>query len=81
MRRDSRLSLGEPALIALGHRSENPECLLEQAVQSALDGTLQKAEALLRTRLRAITLADLAAEFQRRRAANKRTNRSPCHDL
>jgi Rrf2 family protein len=78
---DVHRALGEPDLIALGHRSENPECLIEQSVQEALDSTLQKAEAMLRARLRAITLADLAAEFQRRRAGHKRTNRSPCHDL
>jgi Rrf2 family protein len=78
---DVHHALGEPALIVCGHRSENPGCLVEQAVRDALDGTLQEAEALLRSRLSAITLADIAADFRWRYAAHKRTNRSACHGI
>jgi DNA-binding IscR family transcriptional regulator len=79
---DVHLALGDAELVALGHRSENPSCLVEQAVHQALDGTIQEADALLRKRLAKISLADLAADFQRRHAAHKRKHHgSHCHDL
>lgn len=62
-------ALGEPAMFAIGHRSETPECLVEQAVNAALGGSLAEAEALLLKRFSEITLADLAADFARRHAA------------
>lgn len=63
-------ALGEPALFAIGNRSERPECLVEQAVNAALDGAFADAEALLMQRFQSITLAELAAEFGRRHAAH-----------
>ncbi|KAB7772859.1 transcriptional regulator [Xanthomonas sp. LMG 12462] len=66
-------ALGEPALFAIGNRHESPECLVEQAVNAALEGTFAEAEALLLKRLSDITLADLAADFARRHAAARRT--------
>jgi len=79
---DVHVALGDAELFTLGHRSENPSCLVEQAVHHALDGTLQEADALLRKRLANISLADLAADFRRRHAAHRRkTHRSQCHDL
>ena len=59
-------ALGEPALFAVGNRHENPACLVEQAVNAALDGAFGAAEALLLERFAAVSLADLAADFQRR---------------
>lgn len=56
-------ALGEPALIAMGHRSDNPTCLVEQAVQRSLNDAVSEAEAILMARLDAVTLADLAADF------------------
>ena len=61
-------ALGEPALFAIGHRSENPQCLVEQAVQHAMNDAFLEAEALLMARFDAVTLADLAAAFGRRAA-------------
>jgi DNA-binding IscR family transcriptional regulator len=78
---DVHVALGDGSLIALGHRSSNPSCLVEQAVNQALDGTLHEAEALLRKRLEAISLAHLAHDFQRRHAAHRRAKRSHCDDL
>jgi DNA-binding IscR family transcriptional regulator len=76
---DVHTALGDPPLVSLGHRSDNPSCLVEQAVHRALDGSLHEAEALLRQRLAAISLADLAADFQARHAAHKRAaQRSRC---
>lgn len=65
-------ALGEPAMFALGHRNEAPECLVEQAVNAALEDTFAAAEALLLERFSTITLADLAADFARRHAAARR---------
>ncbi|UPG87434.1 Rrf2 family transcriptional regulator [Luteibacter aegosomatis] len=65
-------ALGEPAMFAIGHHDEAPDCLVEQAVNAALEGTLAEAEALLLQRFSEITLADLAADFARRHAASRR---------
>lgn len=62
-------ALGEPAVFAIGNRNEAPECLVEQSVNAALEGTFAEAEALLLKRLSDITIADLAADFARRHAA------------
>lgn len=65
-------ALGEPAMFAVGNRNEMPECLVEQSVNAALEGTFAEAEALLLKRFSEITLADLAADFARRYAAVRR---------
>lgn len=62
-------ALGEPALFAVGNRHENPPCLVEQAVNAALDDAFDEAEALLLERFAAVSLADLAADFDRRHRA------------
>ncbi|WP_417601532.1 Rrf2 family transcriptional regulator [Pararhodobacter oceanensis] len=62
-------ALGEPALFAVGHRNAAPACLVEQAVNAALDQTFAEAEALLLARFGEITLADLSADFALRYAA------------
>lgn len=66
-------ALGEPALFAVGNRTERPDCLVEQAVNAALDGAFSDAEALLMQRFESVTLAELAADFARRHAARRRT--------
>ena len=70
--RDIYDSLGRPSLFAIGHRSENPDCLVEQAVNAALDTSIQAAEALLLSRLGAITLAALSADFHDRLKQRRR---------
>ncbi|WBV41406.1 Rrf2 family transcriptional regulator [Pseudoroseomonas cervicalis] len=67
--RDIHEALGTPRLFAIGHKSENPSCLVEQAVNAALGETLREAEALLVQRFGGITLAALSADFHRRLAA------------
>jgi len=64
--RDVYEALGAPAILAMGNRSEAPGCLVEQAVNAAMDEALRDAEALLLARLGEVTLAALAADFQRR---------------
>lgn len=70
-------AVGEPTVFAMGHRLENPQCLVEQAVNEALDDAFRKAEALLVERLGGVTLADLAADFGRRM---KRVRPQPCRN-
>lgn len=70
--RDIHEAVGGPALLAVGHRSEHPECLVEQAVNTALQGAYQQAEALLLARLGEVTLAQLSADFHRRMLASGR---------
>lgn len=56
-------ALGTPAPFRIGHRQPEPRCLLERAVNRALDDAMTDAEALLIGRLRALTLQALATEF------------------
>lgn len=63
---DIYAALGAPSLIALGHRSESPGCLVEAAVNSAMDEAFAAAEALLLARLQEVTLASLRSEFHHR---------------
>lgn len=59
-------AVGEPTVFAMGHRLAQPACLVEQAVNEALDLAFRDAEALLIARLGEVTLAELAASFARR---------------
>ncbi len=65
--------LGEPAIFAIGNRNDAPECLVEQAVNAALEDAFTEAEALLLARFGEITLAALAEDFRRRQAARRAT--------
>jgi DNA-binding IscR family transcriptional regulator len=56
-------ALGAPALFAIGNRNDNPNCLVEKAVNAALGETLREAEAMVVNRLAAVSLADIAAGF------------------
>ena len=64
--RDIYDALGQPSLFAIGNRTESPGCLVEQAVNAALDHAFDDAEALLLSRLANVTLAMLSADFQKR---------------
>jgi Rrf2 family protein len=66
--RDVYEALGDPALLAIGHRTEAPHCLVEQAVNAALADSFREAEAMLLARLGTITLATLYADFSARLA-------------
>lgn len=69
--RDLHEALGEPALFSVGNRSEHPACLVEQAVNAALDDAFDEAEALLMERFAAVSLAQLAADFARRHQTHR----------
>ncbi|MFC5440558.1 Rrf2 family transcriptional regulator [Rhodanobacter ginsenosidimutans] len=68
-------ALGEPALFAVGNRSEHPSCLVEQVINAALDTAFADAEALLLQRFESVTLAALAADFTRRHGAHRSRHR------
>jgi len=67
--RDIYDALGRPSLLAMGNRTETPGCLVEQAVNTALDKAFHDAEALLLSRLGEVTLAALSADFHARLTA------------
>jgi DNA-binding IscR family transcriptional regulator len=67
--RDVYDALGRPSLLAIGHRTESPSCLVEQAVNAALGQAYLDAEALLLSRFGEVTLAALSADFHHRLVA------------
>ncbi|MGE0398025.1 MAG: Rrf2 family transcriptional regulator [Kofleriaceae bacterium] len=69
--RDVYTALGEPALLAIGNRTEAPGCVVEQAVNAALGASFDAAEALLLEKFGEVTLARLAADVRRRAATRK----------
>jgi len=76
---DIHNAVGAPALLAMGNRTESPGCIVEQAVNAALDGACQEAEALLLRRLNGITLADLSRDFHRRMTSGGFTAKDIAH--
>ncbi len=66
--RDVYAALGCPSLLAMGNRTDAPGCLVEQAVNAALDQAFHDAEALLLARFGEVTLAMLSADFHDRLA-------------
>lgn len=66
--RDVYDAIGRPGLMAMGNRSEAPGCLVEQAVNAALNPAFRDAEGLLLDRFAGVTLAQLSADFRARMA-------------
>lgn len=66
--RDVYDALGEPTLLAIGNRNSAPDCLVEQAVNAALDDAFREAEAILLARLGEVTLKALSDDFHQRLA-------------
>lgn len=66
---DIYTALGSPTLLAMGNRTETPDCLVEQAVNAALDPAFREAERALLARLGKVTLAKLSADVRTRQAA------------
>lgn len=59
-------AIDEPAIFALGMADDTPRCLVEQAVNAALEGELRSARDLLLKRFEGITLAMLTKDFEKR---------------
>ena len=66
---DIYMALGSPTLLAIGNRTQTPDCLVEQAVNAALEKTFHEAERLLLARLGKVTLAKLSTDVRARQAA------------
>ncbi|QDT90205.1 Rrf2 family transcriptional regulator [Gimesia algae] len=75
--RDIYDALGSPSLLAIGNRTESPGCLVEQAVNAALQQTFKHAEELLLSRFAEITLSNLSADYHARFIT--RGSSSRCH--
>lgn len=71
--RDVHEALGGPSVLAIGNRAESPACLVEQAVNAALDDVFDQAEAVLLRGLGEVTLAALSADFHARLTARTQT--------
>ncbi|SCX83896.1 MULTISPECIES: Rrf2 family transcriptional regulator [unclassified Pseudomonas] len=63
---DIHQALGSTSIFAIGLSTDHPQCLVEQAVNAALTDAFDEAQALLLKRLGAITLAQLAEDFDLR---------------
>lgn len=69
--RDIYNALDCPSLLAIGNRTEAPGCLVEKAVNAALNQAFHDAENLLLARFDQVTLAMLSADFRARFAARR----------
>ncbi len=69
--RDIYATLGAPAILAIGHRSEAPGCQLEEAVNTVMSKAFRDAEALFLDRLSEVTVAGLSPHFRQRLEARR----------
>jgi len=60
---DIYVALGEPSLFVLRNRSDNPECLVERAVDEALSAAFEDAQRQLIERLGGVSLASLSTDI------------------
>lgn len=70
--RDVYDALGKPALLAIGNRTENPDCLVEAAVNATLGKTFDAVEAQLLEAFDGVTLAMLVEDARKRQGKRKR---------
>ena len=62
---DIYVALGKPTILAIGNRSDISGCLVEKAVNTAMDQAFCDAEELLLSRFRKVTLAELREQLHR----------------
>ncbi|OZI51491.1 Rrf2 family transcriptional regulator [Bordetella genomosp. 4] len=60
---DVHQAVGGPRIFAIGADRDNPDCAVERVVNAAIADALHQAEVLLVQRLGAVSLADLAGQF------------------
>ncbi|MEZ2131266.1 MULTISPECIES: Rrf2 family transcriptional regulator [unclassified Sinorhizobium] len=63
---DIHRALGSPELFSIGLAGDNPDCVVEQAVNASLAEAMRDAEAILLARFGTITLAELAEDSLKR---------------
>lgn len=73
---DIHRAVGGPRILAMGHASDNPQCLVEKAVNQALGDVLTQAEQLVLDKLSHVTLATLFEDFQAAYPPSKANNRA-----
>jgi len=78
--RDIYDAVGAPPFFAMGNRSEQTSCLVEQVVNASLQDAFEEAEALLMRRLGHVSLADLSAEFNQRYEVHVRKHGKASHE-
>ncbi|SDH23792.1 DNA-binding transcriptional regulator, IscR family [Vibrio xiamenensis] len=62
-------AVGKPTVFCIGFDNNNPDCVVEKAVNAAIREALQASEALLLKRFSEITLSELSEDFIERYAA------------
>jgi hypothetical protein len=72
--RDVYTALGCPSLLAMGNRTESPDCLVEAAVNAQLSKSFRDAEELLLASFGAVTLATLSDDVRARLAKRRRAS-------
>ena len=60
---DVHCAVGGPQIFAIGNESATPQCLVEKLVNTAVEDALRDAEALLIARFGAVSLGQLARDF------------------
>ncbi len=63
---DIYVALDAPPILAIGNRTESPGCLVEEAVNTAMNQAFQDAEALLLAHFSKVTLAELGNNVHQR---------------
>lgn len=63
---DVYAALGNPAVFAFGPTDDQPDCLVEQAINERLAATLEDARAMLLGKFANTTLAEINADFERK---------------
>lgn len=58
-------ALGEPNMLGMGHRNDEPTCRVEHVVNQTINQSLRAAEAMVLENFSRVTLADLSTEVIR----------------
>ncbi|CAM4046859.1 Rrf2 family transcriptional regulator [Deinococcus marmoris] len=74
-------ALGSPRLFAVGNRHDAPTCLIEQAVNVALNDAFREAENLITTQLGTLTLSALSTDFSERIKIYAHTHKENPHAI
>ncbi|WP_108659554.1 Rrf2 family transcriptional regulator [Acuticoccus kandeliae] len=75
---DVYTAIGKPPLFNIGPHVDDPDCLVEKAVDARMEATLGEAEALLMKRFATITVAALAEDFEQALAAHEAHPEAHC---
>lgn len=71
-------AVGRPPLFNIGSDAEPAKCLVENAVNTRLESALRDAEVQLLAQFGAVTVDDIAQDFERGFAALQQGGKAPC---